>query len=336
MNIKDIAKLAGVGVATVSRVINNQAEVKEETRKKVLEVIEKYNYIPNNSARNLKRTSSKNIGVLVDSRHNPFFYEIMNILGNKIHNLGYSMILKNNHGFRNDVVAIREFVIEKKLAGIICVGLNLNDAEEDTIKAIDIPIVVVSSNINTENIKNNISSLNIDDFQSAYLATKLFIDYGHREIGIISAKEENDRCGSLRLKGYKKALEEYGIEFKEEHVEYGTYDLKSGYEAMERLIKGKSMPSAVFIISDIMAIGAMRACNDNCVNISKDVSIIGFDGIEYGEYVVPSLSTVKQPFEHMANESVDLIMELINNKSKNKHLLFQTEIIERESLRKLR
>ena len=335
MNIKDIAKIAGVGVATVSRVINNQDDVKAETRKRVLEVIEKYNYIPNNSARNLKRTSSKNIGVLVDSGHNPFFYEIMNIIGNRIHNLGYSMIVKNNHGFRNDLVAIREFVIEKKLVGIICVGLNLNDAEEDVIKSIDIPIVVVSSNINTENIKNSISSLNIDDYQSAYMTTKLLIDYGHREIGMISVKEENDRCGSLRLEGYKKALEEHGIKFKEEYVEYGSYDLKSGYEAMERLIKGKYMPSAVFIISDIMAIGAMRACRDNCINISKDVSVIGFDGIDYGEYLQPSLSTVKQPFEHMAKESVDLIMELIQGKSKNKHIVFDTEIIERESLSKL-
>lgn len=335
MNIKDVARIAGVGVSTVSRVINNRSEVKDETRERILRVIEENNYVVNNSARSLKIVSSKNIGVLLDGRYNPFFYEIINSISAKIQELGYSMIIKHNNTSESDLVIAKEFVLEKKLAGLICIGVDFTEIKVDVIRSINVPMVLLSSNIDKDISKNEFSSINIDDLKSAYDATKLFLNYGHKNIAIISARGNDKVCGSLRLKGYKKALIENNISINPEFIEYGEYSFKSGYESMKALLKNKKRPSAVFIISDIMAIGAARACLDEGINIPNDISIIGFDGIENTEYYNPPIATVKQPFKYMGVEGVELLTKLIKDEIENKHIVLPTELITRASIKKI-
>lgn len=331
MNIKDIAKLAGVGSTTVSRVINNQSDVSEATRNKVLDIIKKYNYIPNNSARSLKSTSSKIIGVLVDGRYNQFYYEIINIIGNKVQELGYSMILKNNHNSLTDIGAAREFILEKRLVGLICIGLDFIKVEEKEFKQIDIPLVLVSSNISKDISQKLYSSIDIDDFKSAYDAVTMLIKKGHSKIAIITAKGDKGFCADLRLQGYKEALKENNISINLDFIEYGTYCFESGYDAMKRIVKNKA--TAVFVISDIMAIGAARLCAEENIVIPDDISIIGFDGINYSEYYSPAIGTVKQPYEEMSLKCVDLIIGLIDKKEEGKHIIFDTKVIERESIK---
>ena len=145
MNIKDIAKLSGVGVSTVSRVLNNHPDVKQSTREKVLEVIKESNYIPNNSARILKQVNTKNIGVLVKGVFNPFFSEIVNDIGSAISKSTYTMVLQqNDFTFGDDFDTLQAFIKEKRLQGVICLGLNFETITKENINSLDVPVVLTS------------------------------------------------------------------------------------------------------------------------------------------------------------------------------------------------
>lgn len=332
MNIKDIAKIAGVSVSTVSRVLNNSEEVSEKTKENIIEIMKENNYVPNNSARNLKRITSNAIGVLVDSGYNPFFYEFINIINSRVSEVGFSMIIQFMDGRRNDMFTAKEFIKEKRLSGLICMGLDFKNVDKNLFIGIEVPIVAISSSI-PEDILECLSSININDFDSAYKAVKVLIDAGHREIGIIGSNDENDLCGIARFSAYKRAQKDSGIRVKKRFMEFADYTFSTGYDAMKRLLLKKEVPTAVFVISDIMAVGAARACKELGYVVPDDISIIGFDGIDYGKYYVPAITTVRQPFEYMARESVSLIMELIKEGTKNRHINFETEILKRESVK---
>ena len=333
--IKDISRIAEVGVSTVSRVLNNHPDVKEETRKKVLSVIEEFNYIPNNSARNLKRNTSNNIGVLVKGIHNPFFSEMIKSIEEKIDEEGYSMILHYNEINPNDFEAAIELIKEKKLKGLICLGGYFENIDKEQLLNLKTPIVLTSTNI-IENIDKSIfSSVIIENEKAAFNAVDYICKLGHKTIGIISTGEE-DRCvGKHRFEGYKKALLQNSIEYNEELVEVGNYTFESGFDNMNSLLDKNLSITAVFVTTDVMAIGASKAILSRGLRIPEDISVVGFDGIDYAQYFHPSLTTVKQPVEQMGEKSVNILFDLVKNKKKHEHVVLETELLERESCKKI-
>ncbi|MCT4606899.1 MAG: LacI family transcriptional regulator [Marinisporobacter sp.] len=335
LNIKDIAKFAGVGVSTVSRVLNNHPDVKDETRKKVLKIIEETNYIPNNSARNLKRNSSKNIGVLVKGIYNPFFSMMIRSIEENIDEEGYSMILHYNDDNTDDVDAAIQLIKEKKLKGLICLGGDFDNLEEEQLTNLKIPIVLTSINI-TEKINNNIfSSVSIENEKAAYDAVDYLCRLGHKKITIITTGKGDKNVGKLRFEGYKKALTENKIDYDERFLAFGHYTFESAFDAMNELLDKELGLTAVFVTSDIMAIGAAKAILSRGLKIPEDISIIGFDGIEYSKYFHPSITTVKQPVKEMGEKSIEILLDLIKKKKKHTHMFFDTELIKRESCKRL-
>ncbi|MCB2288671.1 LacI family transcriptional regulator [Clostridium sp. CS001] len=335
LNIKDIAKIAGVGVATVSRVLNNHTDVKEETRHKVLEIMEKYNYIPNNSARNLKRNTSNNIGVLVKGIHNPFFSKMIKSIETEIDKEGYSMILHYNESNDNDIDAAVELIKEKKLKGLICLGGDFEDLDKQELVNLKTPIVLASTYIIEKANRALFSSVIIENEKAAYKAVDYIASLGHRKIGIITTGEEDRTIGKLRFEGYKKALKENKIEFNEKFVEIGEYTFESGFDAMNKLLEKELGITAVFATTDIMAIGASKAILSNGLKIPEDISVVGFDGIDYSMYFHPSITTVVQPVEEMGKKSIDLLFDLLKNQNHHQHIVLETELQERESCRKI-
>ncbi len=333
MNIRDIAKMSGVGVSTVSRVLNNHPDVRQSTREKVMKVIKETNYVPNNSARILKQNNIKNIGVLVKGVFNPFFSEIINTMGNKINEENYTMILQqNDYGLEQEIEKLISFIKEKKLQGIICLGGNFTDIEEDSFKNIDIPIVLTSINTVSLRGRETYSTIGIDNFNAAYHATKTLIDKGHKKIAIMLGEENDYSVSWLRYKGYSKALREHGIEVESDNLLLGDFDPNVAYcETMKFLEKHRDI-TAMFAISDMMAIGVSKAISDSGFKVGQDISLIGFDGMAVSEFHNPGISTVKQPKEEMALQSVELLFNLINDKIEHKHILLDTQIIERKSL----
>lgn len=335
LNIKDIAKIAGVGPSTVSRVLNNRPDVNEETRKKVLEIIEKYNYIPNNSARNLKRTESKNIGILVKGVYNPFFAQIIKSIEEKIDENGFSMILHYNDYNSNDFEAAIELIKEKKLKGLICLGGDFEHINEEQLKALNTPIVLSSTKISDELDKSVLSSVSIDNEKSSFIAVDYLCKLGHKKIGIIATGESDKSIGKQRIQGYKKGLKENNIEFNSDLLEIGDYTFKSGFNAMKKLLDKKLDITAVFATSDIMAIGASKAILESGMKIPNDISIVGFDGLEYSEYFHPSITTIKQPQEQIGYKTIDILIDIIKNNGKHKHIVLDTKLIIRESCQKI-
>lgn len=332
MNIRDIAKISGVGVSTVSRVLNNHPDVKESTRENVLRVIKESNYIPNNSARILKQNNTKNIGVLVKGVFNPFFSELINVIGSKINENKFSMILQqNDYVLEHEVENIISFVKEKKLQGIICLGGNFIDLDEDSFKNIDIPIVLTSVNTVSLQGRDKYSTVGINNLQSAYKATEYLIKKGHKNIALMLG-EENDFCVSWwRYKGYIKGLEDNNIEVNDDNLLIGDYDSEIAYKETIKFLKRRKDITAIFAISDFMAMGVAKAVSDSGLVVGKDISIIGFDGMDVSCYYNPGITTIKQPKKEMAIKSVEILFELLKGKGENKHILLDTELIERES-----
>jgi len=332
MNIKDIAKLAQVGVSTVSRVINNHTDVKESTREKVLGIIRESNYIPNNSARILKQHNTKNIGILVKGVFNPFFAQITNVIGKIINENGYTMIMRqNDYNIYQDVDTLIAFVKEKRLQGVICLGGNFTEITDECFKEINVPIVLTSVNTISKQGKIYYSSIGIDNVKGAYDATTYLINKGHKNIALILG-DVNDMGVSLwRLEGYKKALDEKGIDKENDLILIGQYSSKGAYTATLELLKKRKDITAVFAFSDIMAVGAAKAILDSGLRIPNDISIVGFDGMDESEFYNPSITTVKQPKKLMAEMSINLLMSLIKGETENKHILLETKLIERDS-----
>lgn len=336
MNIRDIARLAGVGVSTVSRVINEHPDVKDETREKILKIIKESNYIPNNSARILKKNNTNNIGVLVKGVFNPFFAEMINIIGNRINEAGYTMILQqNDYATEDDVDNLIAFVKEKRLQGIICLGGNFLNINDESFQFLDIPVVLTSVNTLSKESKSKFSSIGIDNVLAAKASIQYLIDKGHRNIGILLGEKNDVGISGLRLEGYKKALEENNIPYSEENVFIGDYDYSGAYRVTKEVINNRKDITAIFSISDIMAVGAAKSVIDQGLKVGEDISIMGFDGMDISKYYNPGITTVKQPKKNMANNSIDLLLALLAKKEDHKHIIFETKIIERESCKEV-
>ena len=341
INIKDIARISGVGVSTVSRVINNHPDVKLQTREKVLNVIKDYNYIPNNSARNLKKNISNNIGVLIKGVFNPFFSEMLDIISKKISKAGYSMILEHHDYLSDDEMNnLKSLIKEKRLQGVICLGGNFVDITNKDFDDVDVPVVLASVNNKYDKDLTKFSSVSIDNKKASYEATSYLIKKGCRKIGIMLGDENDFGIGYLREAGYKKALEENSIEVCESLKMIGNYNYRGAYEATLECIKNNKDIDSIFAISDIMAVGCAKAIQESGLVVGKDILVIGFDGMDISEFYNPTITTVIQPKIEMAEISVNLLLDLIHNKSEeknlNKHIILKTQLTERESTLKNR
>ncbi|MHC1749493.1 MAG: LacI family DNA-binding transcriptional regulator [Cellulosilyticaceae bacterium] len=336
MNIKDIARISGVGVSTVSRVINNHPDVKKETRDHILEIIKEYNYIPNNSARILKQNNTKNIGLLVKGVFNPFFSEMIKSIGTKIEKMGYVMILQHSDSVMNDVDSIIGFVKEKRLQGLICLGGNFDDIKDDSFDSIDAAIVLASVNLkHTVGGRHRFSSIGIDNEAASYRATEYLINNGHKNICLIVGDEKDSGIGAGRYEGYKKAMEKHNLPMNDNNIIEGGYEYKKAYKETQKFLQDNKDITAIFAISDAMAVGAAKAVADTGLKIGEDISIMGFDGMDIANYYNPTITTMKQPRSEIARLSVEILLALINDNVKNSHEILEVELLEGNSCVKI-
>ncbi|MBT9775184.1 LacI family DNA-binding transcriptional regulator [Clostridium sp. MCC353] len=335
ITIKEVAKLCGVGISTVSRAINNHPDINAETKKKIMRVIEEQNYIPNNSARNLKRVESKMIVVLMKGITNPFFNRMIKIFENRIVRYKYSILIHHVDEEEDEVTAALRLEKEKKPGGMIFLG-GKADHEEEKLKSLKAPFVMCACRLNPDIDKTLYSSVSIDDVNASYEMVSHLISQGHRRIAIAAARKEDTAVGKMRLAGYKKALADHNIPYREELVihqdaETDAYSMSGGYSAAKRFLESGAGATAIFAISDVTAFGVCRALADAGKMIPGDISVAGFDGIEMAEYYCPSLTTMKQPCDQMALESVELLFDLMDGRCVNKQIVFEAQLVTGES-----
>lgn len=340
ITIKDVAKKCGVGVSTVSRAINNHPDINPATKQMIIDVIQQSGYIPNNSARNLKRADGKSIAVLIKGIANPFFSKMIKIIEEEIQKKHYSMELRHVESFEDEVDIALELVKEKRLRGIIFLGGYFLHSEEK-LKKLGVPFVFGTVGAPPENIsKACYSDVAVDDFKESKRMTEYLVKLGHRDIAILASEPEDRSIGKLRLEGYMEALKKNAIPVREElirkiPVTSDTYSMENGYRVTKQLIESGEHFTAIYAIADSLAIGALRALTDAGLRVPENVSVAGYDGIELGDYIVPRLTTLRQPVEEMAKETIKLLFHIISGKEEHQHIVYSGELLEKESTARL-
>lgn len=344
--IKDIAKACGVGVSTVSRAINNHPDINPETKQMILDVIKEHNYIPNNSARNLKRTKSKSVAVLIKGISNPFFSRMIEIIEHETQRKKYTFVLQRVEENEDELNVALQLAKEKKLKGIIFLGGMITHSEEK-IRQLDVPFVLSTSGYLAGKGKDgkwngnaSWSFVTVDDYGESYKIVNYLCSLGHKRIAILAADIEDDSIGKLRYEGYKQALRDNGIEpcgelecHMDERVD--NYSMQTGYRLMNKLLSSNKDFTAVYAIADSLAIGACRAIVENNKKIPEDYSVAGFDGLETGEFYNPSLTTIRQPVEKIAKETVELLFQIMQKGGSNRQIVLPGELVIRESTREV-
>ena len=339
VTIKDIARICGVGVSTVSRAMNNHPDINQETKDMIMQAIEQNNYVPNNSARNLKRTDAKAIAVLVKGISNPLFNRMIKVIEQITQKEKYELVLQHVDDNQDEVTVAIELEKEKRLRGIIFLGGYFTHSEEK-LKQISIPFVLSTIHLEEEDRREVYASVSVDDVKESYRIVDYLIRNGHRKIAVIGSRKDDESIGWLRLQGYRKALEHYHISADEELVCYtpddmATYSMEAGYEMTERLLNRKADFTALFALSDRMAVGACKAILDYGGKIPDQYSVVGFDGMDVAQFYNPSITTIRQPVEEMAEATIRMLLDAIRKKNKSRHMVFEGQLIEGQSVRNI-
>ena len=322
VTIKDIAKLCGVSVSTVSRVINDRPDVSPEVRAAVLEAVRSSNYVPNNSARVLGSSSSDAIGLVVRGLANPFYSPIIKVIGNRIDAAGYTMVMQQISSTEDEIQCGAIMEREKKLRGIVFLG-GRSDYSEEELGTITVPFVCCSYDNSFGSLPcGRLSAVSIDDCATAYRAVSELIALGHRRIAALVAATDDRSISELRYRGYLSALRDHGIEPDGDLVACtGSFGMDEAYIATRALASGGADFTAMFIIADAMAIAAIKALEDAGRDVPRDCSVIAVDGLLLSQYTRPTLTTMCQPSEQMGEESVRILLDMIERRSGNRPLV---------------
>jgi LacI family transcriptional regulator len=327
ISLKDVAKLAGVGLGTASRVLNNHASVTEETRKLVQEAMKALNYQPNAIARSLKMNSTMTVGILIPDISSAFFPEIVRGIEDIANESQYNIILCNTDLYYHKEKLALNMFHEKKVDGVLFISNPVSEVTMDKFKEMNIPVVLVSTHKG-----NELPSVVINNEKAAYKAVDYLCKLGHKKIAILAGLFDDPNAGIPRLQGYIKALSDNGIKFDKDLVYEGNYRYKSGYENMKEILSKGTIPTAVFAVSDLMAIGASKAILEEGLKIPEDISVMGFDGVEAAEFFYPPITTINQPRYEMGAEAMRLLKRLMDNEEvEEKNIVLDFELIERES-----
>lgn len=338
--IKDIARICGVGVSTVSRAINNHPDINEKTKNLIMQTIAEHNYIPNNSARNLKRSESNTIAVLIKGISNPFFNNMLKVLEHEIHRNKYSFLLHRVEEQEDEIEVALLLEKEKRLKGIVFLGGYFSHSEEK-LNQLKVPFILSTGGVTEKIDKECYSSVTVDDYKESYKMADYLCKLGHKRIAIIAAPPEEECIGKLRLQGYLKALEDNQIPCDPNLVRYkrdntlDTFSMKYGYEVTKELLQAEKEFTAVFAISDSIAVGACKAISEAGKKIPEDYSVAGYDGMDIAFYYIPSITTIRQPVEEMAEETIRILFDIMEYGSTNIRKDFPAELVIGQSTKSL-
>ena len=333
MTIKDVAAYCGVSPSTVSRVLNNHPDVSPAVRDRINQAIRECNYIPNNSARSLVSRHSTAIGVVSRGVSNPFLSSLIRVLGREIHRRGYTMVLNQIATDDDEVQSAAVLEREKKLLGIIFLGGRFNYTQKE-LQQLTVPFVCCTYTNTFGDLREYAySSVSIRDEEEARKAVRHLIDHGHRRIAVLLDDPADSSIGQLRFQGYRKALEDAGLAYDPALTVVTTdYAMSAAYDGVCTLLDSGAEFTAMFVISDALAIAAIKALTDRGRRVPEDCSVIAIDGLEFSDYTVPTLTTLCQPAEEMARESVQMLTAIIEGTGTHRHKLMETVLREGSSV----
>ena len=339
VTIKDIAKICGVGVSTVSRAINNHPDINPETKQLIMDTIQEYNYVPNNSAQNLKRVESNTIALLTKGVGNPLFAEMIQTVQSDVLGKDYLFVLQQVDEMENELEVGARLANEKRLKGMIFMG-GASRPKEELLARIQVPYVICTVDAVMPENMDHYGIVAIDDEAESYRLIDYLCRMGHKKIAIITAYAHDTSIGKLRLDGYRRALADHGIECADSLVVHmpakgQVYTMKNGYDQTMKLLQSGEKFTAVYAISDTLAIGACKAIFDYGLKVPDDISVVGCDGLDMARYYQPAITTIEQPLTEMALETSRILFELIREKGGRWKHIFEARIREGQSVRRI-
>ena len=328
--ISDIAEVAQVSKATVSRVINNKSQgVSAQTKERILKIINDIGYLPNTLARSMVLSKTKTLGLIIPDITNPFFPQMVRGIVHYANECGYTVFLCNADNDPKEEEKYVMSLIEKRVDGVILAS----SAEEgssslSSLKHYDVPVVQVDRIIEGNDAAHSVS---VDNQSGFYCATKVFTERHHQNIAFLGGPKGVSTTAQ-RLSGYQSALEDAGLPFRKDLVYFGEYSIQSGIDMTEQMLSSGLPFTAIVGGCDLIAIGAVKALRKVGVAVPNSCEVIGFDGIELGEIFDPALSTVAQPIAEMAEEAAKLLIGIINGTIVSKrHIMIGPSLVLRET-----
>lgn len=331
ITIEDVAKLAGVSKATVSKVLNNTAKISVGLRKQVEEVAQKLRYRPSQIARSLKNKRTRSIGLVLPSVTDPFFAEIVRGVYKLVAEKGYMIILCDSAEDIQTEFSYIQLLEDVWVDGIIFSGVRGESSEDEQIGILydkGFPVVLVDREVESRFINTVV----IDDKKAAFEATKYCLEMGHKKVGFVAGPLDT-RIFLRRLEGYKKALQSFGLEVDQKLIQEGDLSAQSGKFAVKQLLNCKKRPTVIFACTDMMAIGALKEIKQRRLNVPKDISLVGFDDIPLASLVTPSLTTIHASGYEMGAKAAKLLIEQIEGEDTSRSkVILETRLVIRESV----
>lgn len=331
--IKDVAQAAGCSTATVSRALANPEKVTEATRQRVAKAISEVGYSPNVAARNLRRSESRTILILLPDISNPFFSQIINGLEEVAQRSGYQVLVGDCDHDETRTRAYFDLLPTNQADGIILLTSEVPlSLVQPGGKSPDYPVVIACEYF--EDI--SLPTIFIDNRAAAAHAIEYLVSLGHRDIATISGPALNPICKD-RIRGYREEMSRSELAVQEHWVAEGDFTFRSGYQQARLLLDTPGpRPSAIFCHSDEMAIGALKAARELDISVPDELSIIGFDDIDFSEYCEPELTTISQPRNEIGQTAMHLMLDILGNKRVPLQQTLSTQLIVRGSTARLK
>ena len=329
ITIKDIAKMADVSTATVSKIVNHKDQnISQATRQKVLDLIEIHNYVPNRVASSMITKKTHSIGLIIPDITNPFFPEVARGVEDYANKEGYHVVLCNSDNDLDKEVSYIGMLQEKMVDGIIFTSSSLRNKISKEFIKLQIPVITVDRDITGMRAQGKIT---VDNTSGAYQGVSYMIERGYKKIlhlgGPMTSKPALDR-----FEGYKNALDDHGIKYDERLFFEGSYNADWGYEGVIEAISNNVEFDGIFCGNDMIAIGAIKALNEKGISVPGKVGVMGFDDIYMATVVTPNLTTVCQPNYQMGYKAAEMLIELIRHpETKMTDVVLTTKLVIRES-----
>lgn len=330
ITIKDIASKANVSIATVSLVLNDKpSRISEAKKLEIKEIADRLNYRPNIYARGLASKKTKTIGLVIPDIENPFFASLAKNIEKELHKRQYALIVVNSDDYYKNDLRLINILNNRGVDGFLLTLSNeayqKKDEVCDMLNSLRKPFVLVDRIFD---VTENFNQVSFDNLKGQYLATKHLIKRGYKRIGYI-APPHNTFTTKERVAGYKRALEENDIKIDENLIVYGNYRFSSGYDLTTELLNQKV--EAVVASNDIMAFGAVKQISESQLKVPEDIAVVGYDDLIFSNMSLVSLTTIRQDYVLLAEKSVDVLFDNLNNKIDPVNIKLNPELMVRNS-----
>lgn len=329
ITINEIAERANVSRTTVSRVLNDSGYVSEPVRKRILKIIEETGYVPSEHAKALRTKRSKVIGVILPKISTETSGRLVDGIDEELSRKGYQILLANTKLEKEKEIQFIKLLNSRQVDGIILAATHVGEELVSEIGHLAIPLVSVGQDL------PGVSVVLYDDYHAAKELTTLFIDKGHRRIGFIGVSEDDPAVGYWRKKGYMDAMEERGLPVEDHWVQTSRFDLRSGYASVKTMMEteGASRPTAIFAVTDRLAIGALQYLKKRGMGVPDTVALAGIGASEMSKHITPPLTTVDYMHENAGREAAKMILEhLSGNRSVPGKVILSYRLLSRDSL----